>query len=216
MHRQAAFAVTAAQPFVMGVGALAEIVAWRIVVSGRASIWRIMTPTFLVMAVAAVIVREPVLSSRVGSVAAALAGAGVGITLFLGTRVFLVLASRWTPFQRQTAEIYGRRGPTSLAEAAMLAGVAAVCEELFWRGLFQSRLAEGGRLPGAVLTWVAYVAVNLPSVSLPIVAGAFVGGAVWVGLAAWTGGVLASIVCHLVWTELMLVLPPRVPAAVSG
>jgi membrane protease YdiL (CAAX protease family) len=34
-----------------------------------------------------------------------------------------------------------------------------------------------------------------------------VGGAVWVGLAWWTGGVLASLACHIVWTGMMVAFP---------
>jgi membrane protease YdiL (CAAX protease family) len=53
--------------------------------------------------------------------------------------------------------------------------------------------------------------------NLAIVAGAVVGGAVWCGLCAWTGGVGASLACHVAWTALMLVFPvvrvrPGVPA----
>ena len=41
-----------------------------------------------------------------------------------------------------------------------------------------------------------------------IIAGAVVGGVVWAGLTAWTGGVLACVLCHAVWIELMIALPP--------
>jgi len=49
---------------------------------------------------------------------------------------------------------------------------------------------------------------NLPSRSLPIVAGAVVGGAVWGALAWWSGGLAAPLASHILWTGLMLVLPP--------
>jgi membrane protease YdiL (CAAX protease family) len=56
------------------------------------------------------------------------------------------------------------------------------------------------------------VAVNLPSGNLAIIAGAVVGGAVWSALAWWTGGALASIVCHAIWTALILGFPVvRIP-----
>ena len=41
-----------------------------------------------------------------------------------------------------------------------------------------------------------------------MLAGALVGGALWTGLAAWTGGVAAPIASHLVWTGLMIAWPP--------
>jgi membrane protease YdiL (CAAX protease family) len=82
-------------------------------------------------------------------------------------------------------------------------------EELFWRGLFQARLDQSlVALVAGVWTWLAYVGVNLASGSLPIIAGALVGGALWAGLAVWSGGVLASLLSHMLWTGLMLALPP--------
>jgi membrane protease YdiL (CAAX protease family) len=82
-------------------------------------------------------------------------------------------------------------------------------EELFWRGLFQGRLDDATTpAVAAVLAWLAYLVANAASRSLPIVAGAIVGGAVWAGLAWWSGGVLASLASHILWTGLMLALPP--------
>ncbi len=60
----------------------------------------------------------------------------------------------------------------------------------------------------AMAAWVGYVVANMPSRSLPIVAGAVVGGALWTGLAWWSGGVLASLASHILWTGLMLACPP--------
>ena len=60
----------------------------------------------------------------------------------------------------------------------------------------------------AVAAWLGYVVANISSRCLPIVAGAVVGGALWAGLAWWSGGVLASLASHILWTGLMLALPP--------
>jgi membrane protease YdiL (CAAX protease family) len=35
-----------------------------------------------------------------------------------------------------------------------------------------------------------------------------VGGALWGGLAWWTGGIAASLASHGVWTAMMLARPP--------
>jgi membrane protease YdiL (CAAX protease family) len=61
---------------------------------------------------------------------------------------------------------------------------------------------------GAVVAWLGYVAMNAASGSLPFIAGAVVGGAVWGGLAWWTGGIAAGLASHGVWTALMLARPP--------
>ena len=63
---------------------------------------------------------------------------------------------------------------------------------------------------------IAFVLANLPSANLAIAAGAVVGGAVWVALAWWTGGVLASLACHIVWTGMMIAFPVlRAPTEAS-
>jgi membrane protease YdiL (CAAX protease family) len=95
----------------------------------------------------------------------------------------------------------------------LLAFVSATCEELFWRGWTQPELlaSNAGAVTAALIaSWLAYVVANALSRSLVIVAGAVVGGAVWVLLGAATGGVAAPLACHVVWTLAMLVLPPRI------
>ena len=128
-----------------------------------------------------------------------------------GARIVFVLIVRRAPvFDRHVEEIYDQRKGRSLPEALGLAAfIVAPGEELFWRGLFQGRLASAIGWPGAAaLTWGIYIVVNAASESLPILLGAVVSGAVWGGLALWTHGVLASLTCHTVWTGLMLVFPP--------
>ncbi|HEX2267454.1 MAG TPA: CPBP family intramembrane glutamic endopeptidase, partial [Actinomycetota bacterium] len=134
--------------------------------------------------------------------------------LYAATVAFVLFVRRWHVFDRHVAEIYDQRKGLPLAAALVVAaGVTGPGEEFFWRGLFQERLEQSFR-PGfaALLTWAGYVAANAFSQSLPILAGAMVSGAVWGGLAAWTGGVLASVACHSVWTGLMVALPPGGPS----
>jgi membrane protease YdiL (CAAX protease family) len=194
---------------VIGLGIIAETVAWRLVVAGRASVWRVMTPTFALMGAVALLVRRPVLASDMGSGAALALGILAGALLYLATRLFVAVVSGWRAFQRQTTETYALAEGVPIATAAVLAGVMVVGEELFWRALVQPRFAESGRGTGAALTWLAFVLVNSASSRLPIIAAAVVGGAVWALLAWRTGGMLASLLCHLVWTTSMIVRPPR-------
>lgn len=203
---------------VIVVGAVAELVAWRMVVARRRSVWVVMGLTLASMGIVAALVRPPVLSPAVSPAAAAAAGAGAGVLLYLATFAFVVMIRRWRTFRAHALATYDRRGALSLPATLLLAaGVMAIGEELFWRGLFQPRLSEAvGRTGGATLTWAAYIVANLASGSLPIIAGAVVGGAVWAGLAFWTRGVLASLLCHAVWTALMLAFPVVRPAARAG
>jgi len=194
----------------MVVGALGVLVAWRLVVVGRVSVWSAMGVATGGAGLAALATGRLALSPKVAVGSSALAGAGVGVLLYLATAAFVLVVRRWPQFDRHVEEIYDQRKDVPLPLALVLAAlVVAPGEELFWRGLFQWRLsATMGWVAAAVVTWLVYVGVNAASQSLPILAGALVSGAVWGALALWTHGVLASLLCHTVWTSLMLVFPP--------
>lgn len=200
---------------VMVLGLVAEAVAWWAVATKRRSVWAVMTPVLVGMGIAALLVGSPRLAGRVSVGLAAAVGLGTGVVLYLATRLFVVVVGGWTAFQRQSVQIYGRRGSLPLVVLIALSAVVLVAgEELFWRGLFQAELASRdlGRLGAAATTWLAFVAANLPSLNLAIVAGAVVGGAVWTALAFWSGGFLASLCCHSTWTALMLAFPAVRPS----
>jgi membrane protease YdiL (CAAX protease family) len=188
------------------------------VVGGTRSLWRVMPAVLLTMGVVAVLVRQPVSSTGPTESLALAVGTASGSALYLATRAFVAIATRWEPFRRATADIYAEAAPIPIALALALSVVVMVpSEELFWRGLVQSRLDDlVGSAAAAVLTWLAYVSVNLPSRSVPIVLGAAVGGAVWAALAWWSGGMLASLSSHILWTGLMLALPPAPGREVVG
>ncbi len=194
----------------MVLGTLAESVGWRLAATRRASVWRLMPVILLAMGVAAVLVRRPVAATRVGDGAALAVGIGSGLALYVATRAFVAVAGRWEPFRRHVVESYRAAAEVTLGESLALSLLIMVpAEELFWRGLFQGRLDQSLVAAAAgAWTWLAYVGANLTSGSLPIVAGAVVGGALWTGLAVWSGGVLASLLSHMLWTGLMLALPP--------
>ena len=194
----------------MALGALAEAIGWRLVATRRAMVWRLMPTIFLLMGIAAAVVRRPVGATDVGNGTAFAVGLASGLILYIGTRVFVAIAARWEPFRRHVVEKYQEAAEVPLKEALALSLLIMVPgEELFWRGLFQARLDQSLlALAAGAWTWLAYIAVNLSSGSLPIVAGAVVGGALWAGLAVWTGGMLASVSSHMLWTGLMLAFPP--------
>ena len=195
---------------VMVAGALAEVVGWWLVSTRGRDVWHLMPVVLGAMGVAAVVARPPVWSTDVAAATALVAGLVSGLALYLATRAFVWVAVRWEPFRRDVAAEYGQAATVSLAVSLALSLLIMVpAEELFWRGLFQGRLGESvAASTAAALAWVAYVIANGPSRSLPIVAGAVVGGAVWTGLAWWSGGVLASLGSHILWTGAMLALPP--------
>ncbi len=198
------------QVAVIGVGFVAQLLAWRAVASGRFSALTLLGPVQAFLGIAALLARHQVLSGRIPIPTATVAGLGSGVAFYLGTLGFVTFASGWEGFRTQVEAQYRRANDLPLVAALALAVlVAAPGEELFWRGLAQPRLHDA--LPGLVgpgLAWLGYVASNAASASVVFVVGAIAGGVVWGALALWTMGILASILCHTVWTGMMLVRPP--------
>ena len=194
---------------VIAAGFALEVVAWRAVAAGRASLWRLMVGVFAIHGVVAAVVLPPIASGSETLAVALAAGVGSGLALWAGTLAFVAVAVRWQPFRTDVAERYSRAAEVSLPVAIALSILVAVPgEELFWRNLVQRRFGVSSEMVGAVVAWLGYVAMNTASGSLPFIAGAVVGGAVWGGLAWWTGGIAAGLASHGVWTALMLARPP--------
>ena len=196
---------------VMVLGALAEATAWLLVALRKGTVWTIVTPVLAAMGVLTLLVEVPPAATRVDLTTAVGVGLVVGAGLYLATRAFAYVFRRWTRFSERSREMYARRIPLTLTQALLVSTlVATPAEELFWRGLFQTGIVDAfdGRAGlAALVTTAAFVAANLPSLNLAIVLGAIVGGAVWGGLAWWSGGVIAPLVCHVLWTALMLAFP---------
>jgi membrane protease YdiL (CAAX protease family) len=195
---------------VMVLGAVVEATGWTLVAVRGVSVWRLMPWVLGAMGIAAAIALPPVAATRVSAGVALVVGLASGLGLYLATRAFVALAVRVARFRDSVASIYGEAAQVSVATSVVLSlAIMVPAEELFWRGLFQAHLdATWSAAAGAVATWLGYTAVNAASRRPPIVLGAIVAGAVWVVLAAWSGGMLASLASHMLWTGLMLVLPP--------
>jgi membrane protease YdiL (CAAX protease family) len=192
-------------------GPVAVTVAWGLVRARRASVWAAMGVTFVALGTLSLAVGGFAASERFHVSVAAGVGVVAGTVLYGATVAFLAVAGRWPSLARHTAALYGAREDVSPGVALMVAAlVTAPGEELLWRGVVLGTLGRAfdSTTAAAVLAWAAYVAVNAVSASVPIVLGAIVGGAAWTALAWWTGGVVAGIVCHVVWTALMILRPP--------
>jgi uncharacterized protein len=190
--------------------ALCVASAWLLVRRGRFSIWGAMGSVTGALGVVALLVGRVRGATELPILVAVLVGLLAGAMLYGATAAFMFAAVRWPPLRRQAEGIYELRGGRSLAAALAVAGlVVAPGEEIVWRGVVQPLFAGWvGAVAGAALAWGLYVGVNLVARSIPILLGAVVGGAVWAALAVWTGGVVAAIGCHVVWTSLMIALPP--------
>lgn len=203
----------------MVAGFAAQAAAWWFVASRRGDVWRVMTPVLAVMGLAALLVHRPAWAPRVDAVAAASVGIATGLALYAGTRVFVAMVRSLETFRRHSGAMYAQQEGVPLAAALTLSLVLSVPgEELFWRGLVQPEFADAldASALAALLAWAVYVAANLPSRNLAIVAGAVVGGAVWSGLGWWSGGPLAPLVSHVAWTALMITFPVVRPSEVRA
>jgi membrane protease YdiL (CAAX protease family) len=181
-----------------------------------------MPPLFALLGVVSALILPsiPQTSPGIGHDLAISTEAGLGLVtglgLFVATRLFVGVAGRFPAFARHLHDAYGRAETVTLRVAIVLAVfVVALGEELFWRGLVYRVGVEQGLSVGAaaLIGWILYVGANRPSRLLPIIAGAAVGGALWAGLAWWTGGIFAPVASHMLWTGLMLGFPPGPPRA---
>jgi membrane protease YdiL (CAAX protease family) len=86
--------------------------------------------------------------------------------------------------------------------------LASLGEELFFRGLWQARTSF-------VVGLVVYAAVHVWERKLVLIAAAVLGGALWGGLLAWTGGLVAPVVSHVAWDLAIIFWKPVHPAARS-
>jgi hypothetical protein len=160
-------------------GPVAVAAAWQLIRSGRGSVWSV--NGILIPALGILSLLTGVVDSsspRIGSWWALFLGVTAGLGLYAATVAFMALAGRWPLLARHTSSLYEN---TRRADIPTAAGISA---------------------------WVLYVAANAVSGSVPIVLGALVSGAAWTALASLTGGVLASVACHIVWTALMVAVPP--------
>lgn len=190
-------------------GLLAEMVAWSLVARGR-NIWKTMPPVLGAMGVTALLLGPPAWSPDVSAIVSLTLGLAAGLALYVATREAILIIGRWETFRRHSVEMYRKQGGLSLVAALLLSiAISVPGEELFWRGLFQGELTKALNGSGwaPVLAWLAFVLANLPSNNLAIAAGAIVGGGVWVALAWWSGGILAPLACHVLWTGLMIAVP---------
>jgi uncharacterized protein len=198
---------------VLVVGILGQVVVWRLVVRGRLPFWPATATTFAVIGIASLLAGDPSCCREIEVALASGAGIVSGLVFYGVTRVVVDLATRHPVLRRAVTDVYRRSEETPFALVLVLTlAIAVPGEELFWRGLVLPELRDAtSTVTGALLTWATAVGVNAAWASAPLLAGAVVGGALWTGLATWSGGVVAPLASHLVWTGLMLVWPP--PAA---
>jgi membrane protease YdiL (CAAX protease family) len=197
---------------VVVVGVLAQLLVGSLVARGRFRFWPATTLTLGAVGIAALVVGDPAWCASVSAGVAVAAGVAGGVGFYATTRAVVGVASRRSALRSAVSGVYDHATEIPLALALTLSlAIAVPGEELFFRGLVLPQLrAATTPLLGAILTWLVGAGVGLAWRSLPLFAGAVVGGALWTALGAWSGGVLAPLICHLLWTGAMIAWPPSV------
>jgi membrane protease YdiL (CAAX protease family) len=178
----------------------------------RSRFWQRMTVTGLTLGTLALAAEPPLRRTRIGvrEVLAGLGSAGLLYGLFqIGDR----MARRIMPAgEAEINAIYGLDKLRPRGElAARLAFIIGPAEELFWRGLVQTRLMRRyGTLPGLGLGMAAYGGAHLVTGNLTLIGAATVAGAFWGTLAAFGVPPGALIVSHSAWDVFIFLIAPTV------
>ncbi len=112
--------------------------------------------------------------------------------------------------EQADALVLDAQGGLPTVVVAMIAGaVIAPLEELFWRGVVQPSLGAGRpAIQATALGTVAFVSFHLPTLQLPLIGAALLGGLAWGWLRERTDGLAAPVLAHAIWTAAMVVAPP--------
>ncbi len=120
------------------------------------------------------------------------------------------LVSRILPaMSAEVDDLYAVRGETTTARMPLVLAVIGPAEELFWRGLVQSRA-------GIVVALIAYALVHVWERKPILLVAALMGGAFWGSLFVWRDTLVAPIVSHLLWDLAIIVWFPTRRSAPDG
>lgn len=194
------------------VGLVVATVAWGLLFAlGRRNFWpRAAAAGATIGAYAVVVTRDELadlLRPTVADVALGVAGAAVLWAVFwVGDRLVRRVLPR---LSAEVDDLYAVRGETSTRTMPVVLSVIGPAEELFWRGLVQSRA-------GIAVALAGYALVHVWERKPILLLAALVGGAFWGGLFAWTGTLVAPIVSHLLWDLAIIVWFPTRRGAPPG
>jgi len=195
------------------VGLVVAAVAWGLLFAlGREGFWpRAAAAGASIGLYALVVLRddlERLLRPELTEIGIGIAAAAVLWAVFwLGDRLVTRLFPR---LSAQVDDLYAVRGETTTARMPFVLAVIGPAEEIFWRGLVQSRA-------GIAVALVAYALVHVWERKPILLLAALVGGVFWGGLFAWRGTLIAPVVSHLLWDLAIIVwFPTRRSAPIGG
>jgi membrane protease YdiL (CAAX protease family) len=133
---------------------------------------------------------------------AVLAGIGVGVAWLVATHVGHDVLARLIPgFAARVRDLYtlgdGDRFATMIGPVTAM----GVAEELLFRGTIQARA-------GLVVAVAVYAGVQLVTGNWVLAVAGASCGLVWGVLYWWTGGLVAPVIAHVIWTDVLTFLWP--------
>ena len=142
-----------------------------------------------------------------------LLGLAVGGAMAAATHVFYPIAVRTLPaIAGETTRLYVAFTALSPALSALALVPVVVGEELVWRGVVYAALRRRvGPVAAVIAGAILYACAHAPVGSALLVLTALACGLVWGWLRARTGGLAASLACHVVWDAIVLLAFPLAP-----
>jgi membrane protease YdiL (CAAX protease family) len=112
-------------------------------------------------------------------------------------------------FSEGVGQVYELRTVPSLLIGLVLIFPIGPGEEIYWRGLIQRRFSERlGTRAGLLTATVAYTLVHLPTLNLPLMLTAFIGGLTWGFIYQKTASLWPVFISHILFDLLIFVIAP--------
>ncbi|MDB4964905.1 MAG: hypothetical protein JWN44_594 [Myxococcales bacterium] len=193
--------------------ALVFALAWAggALLASRVGMWHGVGAVALLLGVAALALDGRRLAALLRPRAVQLAiGVVAGALMAGATYVLYPPVARALPgIATETERLYSAFGALSPSLSALALAPVILGEELVWRGIVQDALTRRfGTAAGVVVAATLYAVAHAPVGSMLLVATALACGLVWGALRAVTGNLVATLVSHLLWDTLVLLLVP--------
>jgi membrane protease YdiL (CAAX protease family) len=132
-----------------------------------------------------------------------------GVALYLLFYFGFQLTKSNPVFSQGVGEVYDLRTVPSYLISLVLLFPIGPGEEVYWRGLVQRRFSEQlGPGAGLLITTCAYALIHLPTLNLPLIMTAFIGGIVWGYIYLKTASLATVIASHVLFDLLIFVIAP--------
>lgn len=193
--------------------ALASVVVWLAAAAGAGSlgIWSALGGAAVALGLAVLLFDRPTpMALLQPSSKLILLGAGAGSLMAAATYLLYPVLARLVPFIATDTELlYAAFRTPSLAVVSVALVPIILGEELVWRGVVQASLVRHlGAWGGVALAAVVYALVHAPLGSAVLVVVALFCGLAWGSLRAATASLVPTLVAHMLWNLLVLLLLP--------